>query len=109
MDYLALGRKIRRYRQNMNLTQDALAEKAHISASFLGHIERGYRKASLDTLVNLANALNTQTDQLLQDSLNLPNEFESLSDTSDAKKAVLHQIYQLFTDYFANEDSEERK
>lgn len=65
MNYEMLGKNIRRERQHANMTQEALAAKAAISASFLGHIERGSRKASLETLVSLCNALDAGADILL--------------------------------------------
>lgn len=70
MDLVSLGLRIRRQRKLLHLTQDQLAERAGISVSFLGHIERGTRKAGLETLVLLANALGMSTDILLQESLN---------------------------------------
>jgi len=67
--YEALGRRIREQRKKAKMTQEALAEKAEISNSFMGHIERGTRKASLDTLVKICNALKVSPGVLLQDSL----------------------------------------
>jgi transcriptional regulator with XRE-family HTH domain len=67
--YTALGKKIRKARQARMLTQETLAEKSGISASFLGHIERGSRKASLETVINLANALGVGANELLAESL----------------------------------------
>jgi len=67
--YEALGKRIRDQRKLSKMTQEALAEKAEISNSFLGHIERGTRKASLDTLVKICNALKISPNVLLQDSL----------------------------------------
>ena len=57
MDYLRLGQRIRRQRKLMGLTQKEVAERAGISLPFYGHIERGTRKASLETTVDIANAL----------------------------------------------------
>ena len=42
-----------------------LAEKANISLSFLGHIERGTRKLSVESLYKLADALGCSVDSLL--------------------------------------------
>lgn len=69
MDYVSLGRRIRKERKSHHLTQEKLAERVGISLSFLGHIERGSRKASIETLVSIANALNASLDGLLQESL----------------------------------------
>ena len=57
MDYEAMGARIRALRKRNGLTQAQLAEAVHISTSFMGHIERGTRIASLDTLVRLSQVL----------------------------------------------------
>ena len=69
MNYSALGKRIRTHRKNKHFTQEQLAERAGVSLSFIGHIERGSRKASLDTLVSISNALEISPAVLLQDSL----------------------------------------
>ena len=74
MDYEKLGKQIRDLRKFHDMTQSQLAAEAGLSTSFLGHIERGSRKASLETFVALANALGAQTDMLLRDSLALAGD-----------------------------------
>ena len=69
VDYKDLGQRIRMLRRQNHLTQEELAEKAGISPSFMGHIERGSRVASLDTLVILCNTLKTTPQFLLSASL----------------------------------------
>ncbi len=69
MDYKGLGLRIRKRRKAMRLTQEELAKKLGLSLSFLGHIERGTRKASVETLVAIANELSMSVDFMLQDSL----------------------------------------
>lgn len=69
IDYKDLGHRVRVIRRKQGLTQEELAEKVGISASFLGHIERGSRIASLETLVALCNTLKTTPQHLLAASL----------------------------------------
>ena len=69
MDYKDLGNRVRTVRRQQSLTQEQLAEKVGISASFLGHIERGTRVASLETLVAICNTLNVTPEYLLSASL----------------------------------------
>ena len=69
MMYTQLGKRIKQQRILARMTQEKLAEAAGISLSFLGHIERGTRKASLDTVVKICNALKVSPNQLLRDSL----------------------------------------
>ncbi|WP_227762806.1 helix-turn-helix domain-containing protein [Zhaonella formicivorans] len=68
MDYRLLGEKIRKERLSRGLTQEVLAEKANVSVSFMGQIERGERKLSLETLIKIGNVLGLSFDYLLQDS-----------------------------------------
>lgn len=56
---------IKARRKEMKLTQEDLAEKVEISVSFMGHIERGSRVLSVDTLRKLCIALDLSADDLL--------------------------------------------
>ena len=89
MDYIKLGSRIREYRKKLHWTQEQLSEIAGISLSFLGHIERGSRKASLETIVAICNALNVSPQYLLQDSLN--GDIVGLPATDSKKHALMLQ------------------
>lgn len=65
MDYIAFGYRVRYFRQQKHLTQSELAELADISHSFMGHIERGSRVASLETLMRLCSVLDVTPNDLL--------------------------------------------
>ena len=69
MDYIALGKRIRAERAARKWTQATLANEVNLSVSFLGHVERGTRKASMETVVAVANVLQVPVDSLLTDSL----------------------------------------
>ena len=69
LDYKAIGIRIRRYRKEFGLTQQALAEMSNQEPSNISHIERGATKLSLPTIVSISNALGTTVDDLLCDSL----------------------------------------
>ena len=69
LDYTAIGLRIRRFRKERGLTQQALAELSHQEPSNISHIERGATKLSLPTLVSICNALCVTVDDLLCDSL----------------------------------------
>lgn len=57
IDYVAIGARIREARKKVDWTQEELAERAGISLSFMGHVERGTRKASVETIVHLSEVL----------------------------------------------------
>ena len=65
IDYQAIGLRIRSLRQQQELTQESLAELIDVSPSFVGHIERGEKKASLETMSRLAAMLGTTMDYLV--------------------------------------------
>ena len=65
MDYAALGRRVRERRRALRLTQAQLAELAGISVAFVGHIERGTRILSVETLFHLCAVLGLSADYLM--------------------------------------------
>ena len=76
IDYEAMGRRIRRRRQEKGLTQRQLAGRINISVSYYGHIERGTRVPSVETIVQIANELMVGADYILRDSLKVPVRIE---------------------------------
>ena len=68
MDFLALGARIKNKRLEKNLTQEQLAEKVDLSAVYIGQIEQNKKKMTIQTLVKLANVLETSIEELLSDS-----------------------------------------
>lgn len=103
MDYKDLGNRVRTVRRQHSLTQEQLAEKVGISASFLGHIERGTRVASLETLVAICNTLNVTPEHLLSASL---HNFDSKmpEGLSEQERAKLSEFLRLAQDTLRNWD-----
>lgn len=90
MNYVLLGKRIRDERLLLRLTLEKLAERTDKSINFIGQIERGEGKPSLETLVDIANALGTTVDSLLQDNVkavgdSAGKEIEALIRTLDDK------------------------
>lgn len=65
MDLKLLGLNIKNSRKNMKLTQAQLAEKTNLSTVHISHIEGGSVKMSVDTLINICNALKTTPNDIL--------------------------------------------
>ena len=66
MLYQRIGKRIRAQRKLKGMTQEQLSQTAGISLSFLGHIERGTRKLSVETLYAICMALDCSSDQLME-------------------------------------------
>ena len=62
--YKKLGKNIKYRRQKLGLTQQQLAEKLDLSLNFIGKIEVAFSKPSLDTLIQIADALETSVSEL---------------------------------------------
>lgn len=62
--YRILGKRIREIREKIGVTQEKVAFKAKISPGFLSHVERGTKKASLETMKRIADALGVPVQNL---------------------------------------------
>jgi transcriptional regulator with XRE-family HTH domain len=67
MNYYEIGQRIRKIRKSRKLSQEELAEKIGISTTHMSHIETGNTKMSLPVFVEIAEALEVRTDELLYD------------------------------------------
>ena len=56
MDYIDLGRRIRKQRMMHGWTQEALADRAQLDRSYIGGVERGERNVTITTLVAICSA-----------------------------------------------------
>ena len=69
INYIKLGDRIRFYRTNAGLSQEKLADLIDVSVQHMSNIETGKKGLSLETIMNIAHALDVSADQLLVDSL----------------------------------------
>ena len=69
LDYIKLGTNIKNRRKKLGYTQKRLAELIHVSEQHISHIETAHTKPSLEVIVDIANALQTDVNNLLVDSL----------------------------------------
>jgi len=103
MDYVDMGKRVRKQRQLIGLTQQELAERIGVSTSFVGHVERGTRKASLETLVALSNALGVGVDYLLAGSLQSSPDEENPSTTMDPnRRMVIREILTTLQEHLSD-------
>lgn len=53
----AVGRRVRELRTERALTQEVLAHRARLHRNYVGYVERGERKITIDTLGRVARVL----------------------------------------------------
>ncbi len=109
INYQKVGLRIQNIRLSKKVTQEDLAEAIQCSPVYVSYIERGTRIPSLQTIVAIANALNTTSDALLVDALESKPSDEASSlqvlftDCSSSKKSILiraaSSLKEILTDH----------
>ncbi len=83
-----LGKNIKQIRTLEGISQEQLAEKIGKSAHFISLIERGESGLSVATLIDICNALNTDTNSI----------FASLVNSSICTNNFLNKSFDTFED-----------
>lgn len=95
LNYQAIGKRIRILRKQQLLSQMTLAEMVDKSPTYISLVENGQKGPSLETLIDIANALKVTMDVLLADYLMQSTAAVGheltvlLEDCSDFEKRVL--------------------
>jgi len=100
-----LGERIRVLRLERELTQEKLAEKAELNTSFIGQIERGGKKPTVETLEKIVNALDITFEELFsfercviksKDTTIVDKiAFELNGRSPDEQEAIYHLVKQI--------------
>lgn len=61
---VAFGKTIRKARRDLDLSQEALADRAGLSSKHVGEIERANKDPRVTTVLKLADALELRTGEL---------------------------------------------
>ena len=96
MNINSVGKYIKKYRKKKNMSQEKLAEILGLSVPYVSMMEGSQKYPALETLINLANALDVTTDQLLCETLK--NEYEikrsvMLDEISELPKREQERIF----------------
>ena len=65
INHRQIGKRIKEIREQNNLSQAELAEATELSVSYISHVENAKRKASLESVLRIVNALGITVDELL--------------------------------------------
>lgn len=65
LDYSLIGKRIRKRRDSLHLTQEQVAERVEISNQHMSNIERAVSIPSTEVIMKLAIALDTTPDEFL--------------------------------------------
>ena len=95
INYSLIGNRIKAARKAKGLSQSELSELIDRSVGYMSYIETGSKKPSLETLIQIANALDVTIDELLSDNLVASSRVSNtqinqlLSDCSAFEKSVI--------------------
>ena len=95
INYSLIGNRIKAARKAKGLSQSELSELIDKSVGYMSYIETGSKKPSLETLIQIANALDVTIDELLSDNLAAASPVSNtqinqlLSDCSAFEKRVI--------------------
>lgn len=98
IDYIIIGKRIKKYRVLNGLTQLELSDKIGVTDKYISSVERGHTKISLPMLANISIALNVDITVLLKNvddssSEYLNSEFASrLASMSPKMKELIIKI-----------------
>ena len=87
-DDIPIGQRIKYIRTESNLSQKELADRLGVSSALVGQYERGIRKPKFDSLLKIANALETELLDLLKYS-----DYADIPPLSDDLKSVVASQY----------------
>ena len=92
---ILFGKRMKELRNNMDLSQDVLAEKTSISSKYLSRIEMGQHFPSINVLIKLAGALDVEVKDFFEfvhqtsDILELKETLNNLLSQADVEKLRL--------------------
>ena len=104
LDSVSIGARVKHHRTRNGISQEELAERIKISRVTVSNIERGESTPSLETIVNIANALYTSADDLLAGNLLvvgtglIEEELDILYDCSKEESKLLLQNMRALKD-----------
>ena len=65
LNYSMIGKRIRKFRNSRNITQEEMAFRVGTSAAYISNIEQGKKKASLQKLCEISDILGITVNDLV--------------------------------------------
>lgn len=106
MKHESIGINIRKYRLMRKLRLEDLAEKTGLSTNYVGAIERGEKIPSIETFIDIVNALCVSADMILCDIVDAGYEVknsiltEKLDKISSEDRAAVYDVVDAMLKHF---------
>ncbi|MBQ6118477.1 MAG: helix-turn-helix transcriptional regulator [Clostridia bacterium] len=102
INFRAMGRRIREYRLNRHMTQEALAERLNISIEYMSRIETGNCRASYALIEKMGQIFQVDESEILfgkSGGRAADREMlERIDRLSAEQKDIVQKLIQLFSD-----------
>ena len=95
LNYKIIGKRIKEIRSKQKLTQLELADIIEKSYSYISYIETGKKQLSLETLIDIANALRVTADELLSSNILYPHKVKDEFSTILEDCSTFQAFYKL--------------
>ena len=101
VNHRQIGYRIKEVREQNRLSQAQLAEITDLSVSYISHIESAKRKASLESIIRIVNALGITVDELLAGvQINNPAAYQTdidilMEDCSENEKRFVYELIKI--------------
>lgn len=101
VNHRQIGYRIKEVREQNHLSQAQLAEITDLSVSYISHIENAKRKASLESIIRIVNALGITVDELLAGvQMNNPAAYQTdidilMEDCSENEKRFVYELIKI--------------
>lgn len=99
MDWVSIGKRIRKQREFLGYTREAFAEKLDVTPKFCSDIELGVKGMSVPTLCKISHILSLPTDYILFGQKTDTNEapfMEMIKQCPADKKIYLKEIVKSY-------------
>jgi len=108
---MAISDNLKKLRKHRGLTQGVLAELAGVELTQISRIERGASEPKLETIKNLANALNCSSDDLIMDDSKeqpyyVKRTIERIHELTPLRQFVLLDLIDAYCDKYQFSDSQ---
>ena len=82
-----IGKRIRNYRLQQDMSQDDLAEKCGMHPTYIGQIERGEKNATIESISKIASGLNVSLSTLFE-------HLEEYTETDNNYPSIAYNLVQ---------------
>ena len=99
MDWVSVGKRIRKQREFLGYTREVFAEKIDVTPKFCSDIELGVKGMSIPTLCKISSTLSLSTDFILFGKtidISASPIYEMIKQCPEDKKTFLEEMIKLY-------------